>query len=233
MIDGITTAGVLGLLGASIVIIATPGPSVLFLIGRALARGRGTGLLSVLGNSVGFALVAVVVALGLSAIVARVGWLPLAIRIVGGLVLVLIGVGYLRARSAHLSAVPSRAATGPVPIRPASTGQAAPDQSALGWRRHGPFLTSVGVGVTNPKGVIMFGVIVPSFLAPGTVARPSALMLLSLVPLVVGLVLDSAWVLVAAAARSWFTSSSGRLVAVSRAGGVLIIVLGVLVLFGV
>jgi len=43
-----------------------PGPSVLFVVGRALAHGRRTALASVLGNAFGVEVVAICVALGIS-----------------------------------------------------------------------------------------------------------------------------------------------------------------------
>ena len=49
---------------AGIVLVAIPGPSVLFIVGRALAHGRRAALLSVAGNTTGASLVVVVVALG-------------------------------------------------------------------------------------------------------------------------------------------------------------------------
>src|SRR3954453_24044831 len=55
---------------AAFVIMAIPGPSVLFVVGRALTYGRTVALLSVLGNSLGLAAVMVLVALALGALVA-------------------------------------------------------------------------------------------------------------------------------------------------------------------
>ena len=53
---------------AAIVIIAIPGPSVLFVIGRSLAFGRRGGLLSVLGNDLGVLPLVAAVALGLGTV---------------------------------------------------------------------------------------------------------------------------------------------------------------------
>ena len=47
---------------ASFVLIVIPGPSVLFVVGRALAYGRRTALATVLGNAAGNYLVAICVA---------------------------------------------------------------------------------------------------------------------------------------------------------------------------
>ena len=50
-------------------LIAIPGPSVVFVIGRALTYGRGVALSTVLGNSLGLLVVLVLVALGLGVVV--------------------------------------------------------------------------------------------------------------------------------------------------------------------
>jgi hypothetical protein len=49
---------------ASFVLIAIPGPSVLFVIGRALSLGRGRAIASMVGNAVGVYVVAALVAFG-------------------------------------------------------------------------------------------------------------------------------------------------------------------------
>ena len=51
---------------AALIIIVIPGPSVLFVIGRALSLGRGPAIASVAGNSLGVYGVAVLVAFGLA-----------------------------------------------------------------------------------------------------------------------------------------------------------------------
>ena len=54
-----------------LIVIAIPGPSVLFVIGRALAHGRRTALASVAGNAAGVQVVAIGVALGIGTLVQR------------------------------------------------------------------------------------------------------------------------------------------------------------------
>jgi threonine/homoserine/homoserine lactone efflux protein len=49
----ITAGNLAGYAVASFVLIAIPGPSVLFVIGRALSLGRGPAIASVTGNAVG------------------------------------------------------------------------------------------------------------------------------------------------------------------------------------
>ncbi len=60
-----------------------PGPSVLFLIGRALALGRGPAIASVVGNGFGVYAVAVFVAFGLGSLVQRSEFALVAVKVVG------------------------------------------------------------------------------------------------------------------------------------------------------
>ena len=52
---------------AAAILIAVPGPSVLFVIGRSLASGRRVGLLTVLGNALGMLPQVLAVAAGVGA----------------------------------------------------------------------------------------------------------------------------------------------------------------------
>lgn len=214
MIPGITTVGMLQLLITSIVIIVVPGPSVMFLIGQALGAGRRLALLSVLGHTSGMALTAVVMTVGVGTVIARSPTALTVLRVVGGLVLIGIGLLYVRSRSGH-------------------TGELEPAARSLPRGR--VLWSSAAVGVTNPKGVIMYGVIVPGFLgpvAPGSSPIP-ALLVLCGVPVLVGLVCDALWVVVASLAREWFASSPRRTLWLMRTGGLLIVALGALVVAGV
>ncbi len=53
---------------AAFILIVIPGPSVVFVIGRALAYGQGVALASVIGNSLGLFVVMGLVAFGLGAL---------------------------------------------------------------------------------------------------------------------------------------------------------------------
>ena len=56
---------------AAFILIAIPGPSVVFTIGRALAYGRAVALATVVGNTLGLLTVVILVAFGLGVIVAE------------------------------------------------------------------------------------------------------------------------------------------------------------------
>lgn len=58
------TAGQLsGLAAACVLLIVAPGPSVLFIVGRALGYGRRAALVSAIGNGIGCFLAATTIAL--------------------------------------------------------------------------------------------------------------------------------------------------------------------------
>jgi len=79
-------------LAMSLVIIVIPGPSVLFVIGRALAYGRRIALLTVLGNTVGAYLAVVLVALGVGSIVERSLIAFTVLKLLGAAYLIYLGV---------------------------------------------------------------------------------------------------------------------------------------------
>jgi threonine/homoserine/homoserine lactone efflux protein len=56
---------------AAAILIVIPGPSVIFVIGRALTYGRTVALASVIGNTLGLVVIALLVAVGLGVVVAE------------------------------------------------------------------------------------------------------------------------------------------------------------------
>jgi threonine/homoserine/homoserine lactone efflux protein len=194
---------------ASFILIVIPGPSVLFVVGRALAYGRRTALGSVLGNAVGVYLVGALIALGVGTIVQRSELVFTMVRVVGAVYLVWLGISALRHR-AKLSSVLDRAAS------------PSPDN----WRavREG-FV----VGVANPKAFILFASILPQFVNRSSGNVTGQMLLLSLVAFAIALVSDSVWGIAASQVRSWFEASPRRLELVGGAGGLAIIGLGVTV----
>lgn len=206
----------LAVAATSLVIIAVPGPSVLFIVGRALAHGRATALASVLGNSLGSLLAALVVAVGLGPVLQRWEVLLEVARLAGAAYLVRLGVQALRG-AAHAA--------------PPVDAPDAPDvPDAVGPRPH-PLRRAVRAGVvvgaTNPKVFVLFAAVLPQFVDPAAGAVPLQMALLCLVPVTVGLVCDSAWGLAAARVRTAFVGRPDRLRTVTRAGGVSMIGLGV------
>lgn len=188
---------------ASVVIIVIPGPSVLFVIGRSIALGRRAGVLSVVGNTLGTTPAVIAVAFGVGAIVASSIVAFTALKIVGAIYLVWLGIQAIRHRNAHVA------------------GAVARPTSSWTLLRQG-FV----VGLTNPKTIAFFVAVLPQFVAPQAGAVWLQMLLLGLTFLVLGLIGDSTWALAAGTARAWFARSPKRISALSGTGGVMMIGLG-------
>ncbi|MCU1518178.1 MAG: putative rane protein YrhP, partial [Pseudarthrobacter sp.] len=89
---------------ASLVLIAIPGPSVLFVIGRSLALGRRGGLLSVLGNALGMVPQIIAVATGVGIVLAQSIVLFTVIKFAGAAYLVYLGIQAIRHRAGRTTA---------------------------------------------------------------------------------------------------------------------------------
>jgi threonine/homoserine/homoserine lactone efflux protein len=190
---------------AALVLIVIPGPGVLFVIGRALAHGRRTALLSVAGHAAGNLVMAVCVALGVGAVVERSAAVSTAVRLAGAAYLVWLGIQAFRHRNS-LAEVLDSAAAPRGDVRAAREG--------------------LVVGVTNPKAVILFAAVLPQFVDRAAGHVPVQMLILSVIVIMIGLVSDSCWGLAASVVRSWFARSPRRLGLVGGAGGLAMIGLG-------
>jgi threonine/homoserine/homoserine lactone efflux protein len=202
----ISAANLSGYALASFVLIVIPGPSVLFIVGRALAYGRRTALATVCGNSAGNYLVAICVAVGIGALVQRSADVFLAVKLVGALYLVWLGIQAFRRRGTLADAF----AADP----PARTDQRAVREGFV-------------VGVTNPKALVLFGAVLPQFVSRAAGNVPVQMLVLSLVSIGIGLISDSTWAVAASRLRAWFARSPRRFALVGGAGGVAMIGVGV------
>ena len=90
------------------VLIAIPGPSVLFTISRALTVGRRAALLSVVGNELGLCVQLVAVAFGVGAVVERSAQILTAVKFAGAAYIVFLGVQAIRHRTSMAEALAAR-----------------------------------------------------------------------------------------------------------------------------
>ncbi|MDO0934758.1 LysE family translocator [Streptomyces sp. DG2A-72] len=190
---------------AALLITLIPGPSVLFVIGRALAQGRRAALAGVVGNDMGTFVQAVGVALGLGALLEQSALLFSVIKLIGAAYLVHLGVKAFRQRRSHVG-----------------FGAAATPGRALPAARDG-FV----VGVTNPKNVIFFSSALPQFVDRTSGHVPLQMIVFGFAFAVIAVVCHSAWSLLSSSARSWFSRSPRRLEVVTATGGATMAGLGV------
>ena len=187
------------------VLIAVPGPSVLFVVTRSLTLGRSAGVATVVGNTAGVYVQVMAVAFGLGALVQESTELFTAIKLCGAGYLVFLGVQAFRHRRSLVAALER-------PVEPKLLRRILADGFV--------------VGVLNPKVIVFFMAVLPQFVAPTSGSVTPQLLVLGAIFCGVALVSDSLWALLAGAARAWLVSSPGRLAAIGGTGGLVMIGLG-------
>lgn len=205
---GISADRLAAFVAMSAVLILIPGPSVLFVVGRALAQGRRAALISVLGNTCGAYLLVVAVAFGIGAVVDRSVALFTALKLAGAGYLVWLGFRAWRERKAL---------------------RAGFRDAGLVYGGLRTFREGFVVGMTNPKSIVFFAAVLPQFVDRDQGYAAEQMLVLGLVFNILALVSDSAWGLAAAAARNWFARSPGRLSLLGGIGGLLLVCLGVVI----
>jgi threonine/homoserine/homoserine lactone efflux protein len=147
---------VLTFLGLSVLLILTPGPNQALLTARVLSGGRGSGFAAVRGLACGMAVHVVAAIVGLSALLASSAEVFGAVKLLGGVYLLYLGVAaILRAR------------------RPVALGEAEIRSGGS------PFRDGLLSMTLNPKAAVFFVAVVPQFVSPGPGAatRVAALLL--------------------------------------------------------
>ena len=195
---------------AAMVIILAPGPSVLFVIARAIAWGRATAVFTVAGNVTGAFSLSVFVALGLGPVLERSELAYIAVQWGGGLYLMYLGIEAIWNRSVHAADMANQGDIAPSIRRSVRDGF---------W-----------VGALNPKGVVFFAAVLPQFIDRERGSITAQLIFLGAVFAVLAFVSDGSWGVLAGTARNWLATDSKRLEKLRATGGVIMILLGLQVL---
>ncbi len=188
------------------VVIVIPGPSVVFLVSRALANGSRAAVLSVLGNALGEYVLVVAVAFGIGTIVQESVLAFGFLKVAGGFYLIYLGVRTFQKRKSLAAAI------GTLSTAPCSAGRS--------------FVQGLLVGVTNPKTVVFLAAILPQFVSRGSGWIPAQIMVLGAVFAAIAVISDTAWVLLAGSFRTWFARSPRRLELVGGTSGLAIAAVG-------
>ena len=107
---GVSVSGLLGLIITSSILIAVPGPSIMLFIGQVIMKGRSHALRGVIGNAIGMLSIAILLSFGLGPLILKSDFALPAIRMLGAVALLLIGIGYLVASKAASPAATDRPA---------------------------------------------------------------------------------------------------------------------------
>ena len=189
----------------ALVLIAIPGPSVLFTVSRAISLGRVAGVATVAGNTVGAFTQVVAVAFGLGPLVERSVALFTVLKLAGAGYLIYLGVQAVRHRRSLAEAL-----------------------GAEVERKTAARLVVDGftVGVTNPKVIVFFAAMLPQFVDRQAGDVPVQIIMLGTIFAGIALISDSAWALTAGTARAWLARSPRRLALIGGAGGLAMIGIG-------
>jgi threonine/homoserine/homoserine lactone efflux protein len=166
---------------ATFVLTVTPGPGVLYVVGRSVGGGRRTGLVSMLGIETGEAVYIAAAALGITAVVATSPVALSVVRYAGAAYLVLLGIRAWR----H------------------PEDEQAPDDKPTG--RWGAYGRGLVVQLLNPKVAVFFLAYFPQFIKPDQAVAPQVIVL-GCVYLAIAVTTDTAYVLLA----SWIADRLGR-----------------------
>jgi homoserine/homoserine lactone efflux protein len=179
---------------ACVLITIIPGPTVTLIVANSLKHGTRAGLLNVAGTQLGLGLMMAILAIGLSSVIAAMGWWFDWLRYAGAAYLVWLGYKLLR-----------------------SSGSLEEQRVAP---RGGFFLQGFFVLMANPKALLFFGAFIPQFVdARGNYV--AQIVILGLTAMLVALVTDGAYAVLTGRAGTWL--SRGRVRLVSRVSGACLI----------
>lgn len=185
-------------LAACIAVVIVPGPTVTVIVANSMRSGVWAGLANVAGTQLGLALTLLILAFGLSVVIAFVGEAFVWIKLIGALYLIWLGISLWRS-SGEIGKVES--------AREKTT-----------FKRM--FLQGFLVVLTNPKSLFFFGVFIPQFIDPTREAVAQTLVLGGTF-MIVATVLDGAYAVLAGGAGRLLTKARIRFL--ERVSGTLLI----------
>ena len=183
----------LAFLAACIALALLPGPMVTLVIANGLRHGTRAALINIAGAQLGLAIVIGVVAIGLTSLMATMGYWFDWVRFAGAAYLVWLGVKLIR-----------------FPVEGISADQPPPPP------RGGFFLQGLLVLLSNPKVLVFFGAVIPQFMDMSK-DHVSQVSLLGITFMVTAGITDAMYALLSGRARAIFSARRTRLL--SRVSG--------------
>jgi threonine/homoserine/homoserine lactone efflux protein len=189
---------------ATVVLVLTPGPNVLYIVARSIDQGRKAGLVSALGVEVGTLFHITAAALGVSALLATSAIAFTVVKYLGAAYLIYLGLRKLFTRE-----------------------QVQPDES-IGPRKFGRvFSQGVIVNVLNPKVALFFLAFFPQFVNPSTGSATMQILILGCIFFGLALINDVLYALLAGTLGQWLKGNIRFLQAQRYFAGSVYIGLGV------
>src|SRR3954451_24871375 len=183
----------LAFVAACIALALLPGPMVTLIIANGLRHGTRAALINVAGAQAGLAIVMGIVAVGLTSLMATMGYWFDWVRFAGAAYLVWLGIKLIRA-----------------PVEGVSIDAPPPPP------RGGFFLQGFLVLLSNPKVLVVFGAFIPHFMDMNQPHLPQVA-ILGVTFMVTAAMTDAIYALLAGRARRFFSKERTRMV--SRVSG--------------
>lgn len=191
-------------LGASLALLLTPGPAVLYIVARSVEQGRTGGLVSVAGVGLGNLAHVVAAAIGVSTIIAASALAFSVLKYLGAAYLIWLGIKTLRA-----------------PVAP-------PTLVVEGKPLGRLFTEGAVVAALNPKTALFFLAFLPQFISPAAGGVWLQILILGGSFVALGLATDGLYAVTAGSLRHLFRNSLRVLKAQKLVSGTIYIGLGVM-----
>jgi threonine/homoserine/homoserine lactone efflux protein len=169
---------------ASVLLVLTPGPNLLYLVSRTLCQGRVAGLVSLAGTTTGFVVHILAASLGLSAVFLAVPVAYDALRWAGAAYLVYLAWDSVRSGAGGLFAPRSLPAAAPAKL----------------------FRMGLLTSILNPKVALFYLALFPQFIDPSRGSVLVQSLVLGATQIVIAVIGDTMFVLAAAVIARWLAS---------------------------
>jgi threonine/homoserine/homoserine lactone efflux protein len=189
-------------LAAAALVAAVPGPGIFYVAARTLSEGRGSGFASTAGTGLGGLVHVIAGSLGISAIILASAELFAAVKCVGAIYLIWLGIGTFRSAGRTLARA----------------------DEAVGDRR--AFRDGVLVEALNPKTAAFFLAFIPQFLDPAGANPTVQFIVLGAISVALNTLVDAIVVLMAAATRAHLTARPHFMRRLTQGSGIVIAGLG-------
>jgi threonine/homoserine/homoserine lactone efflux protein len=186
------------------VVVVVPGPSVMFIVSRALTVGRPAAMAAAAGNTFGTVVQGLLAAVGIGSLVAESEMLFNVIKWGGAMYLVAMGSRTLRNRK-----------------ETSDTPGSDIEQSRRTVARQG-FI----VGLTNPKMIVFFSAALPQFVDRARGYVVVQMLVLLAIWGVLSLISDSSWGFAGGSLRTWSVNAPKRIERMVGLGGACVIGVG-------
>lgn len=171
--------------GASLILLAIPGPDMLAIVSRGIQLGKRSAVMSAVGYAVGDIVQTILVALGVAAFLRTNPSLLFALRLAGSAYLIYLGVTTILKRKEL----------------------GAPDERKQQQASRNVFVQSVIASIINPKTALFFVAFLPQFVAPALGDEMYQVLVLGGVFTAIGLIAYVPVALLSSAIGRWMSNS--------------------------